>query len=149
MHSRPWTRKRRSLIRRSAFTVCLTLLLGAGPVAAEKPAGLLGDHFAGPNEDWRARGIAFFDFPRRIRARVDSSYDVHSTTSDRLASAFLGEAGPSMASAREIETRIALSRPLFGRVEVEIAWQSRARLAMRGPFELRGQIVGAFIRFSP
>ena len=118
-------------------------------MAAEKPAGLLGDHFAGPNEDWRARGIAFFDFPQRIRARVDSSYDVHSTTSDRLASAFLGEAGPSMASAREIETRIALSRPLFGRVEVEIAWQSRARLAMRGPFELRGQIVGAFIRFSP
>jgi len=149
MHSRPSSRKRGSLLRTSACALCLALLAVSGTVAAQEPTGPGGDHFAGPNEDWRARGIAFFDFPQRIRARVDSSYDVHSTTSDRLASAFIGEAGPSIASAREIETRISLSRPLFGHIEFEIAWQSRARLAMRGPFELRGQIVGAFIRFSP
>ncbi len=99
--------------------------------------------------DWRERGLAHVDLPLRFRARFDTSYTRHTTGSDRLASPFVGQLGPSLDLNPVLETRVAITRPLADRIELEISWQTRNELTMGDPMAFGRQIVGAFIRITP
>ena len=102
-----------------------------------------------PNEEWRARGLAYVDLPLRIRARFDTSYRHHGTRSDRLASPLVSSVGPAILSDQSLESRISFTRPIFERIELEVAWQTRNRLTSGDPMGFGRQIVGAFIRVTP
>lgn len=102
-----------------------------------------------PNQDWRARGLAYIDLPLRIRARFDASYTRHRSESDTLAAPMVAGVGPGLRIERQIESRIALTRPLTDGIELELVWETRNRIESGDPMSFGRQIVGAMIRITP
>ncbi len=102
-----------------------------------------------PNEDWRARGLAFVDLPLQIRARFDASYGRFRTQPDHLAAPLVAEAGPGLRFDRHIQSRVALTRPLTEGIELEVVWETRNRIESGDPMAFGRQVVGAMIRITP
>lgn len=136
---------------RSGVALCVMLTaLVLGPISAS------GQDFVfevsketPPIIDWRAKGLAYIDLPLRIRARFDATYMHHSYVSDRLASPFVNSVGPGIDSDRSLESRIAFTRPISERIELEIAWETRNQITTSNPMGFGRQIVGALIRITP
>jgi len=102
-----------------------------------------------PNDAWRQAGLAFLDFPLGIRARIDAAYSEHLYFSDLRALPYANEFGPGIRGDHTLESRIALSRPIARGIELEIAWESRNRLATSDPLGFGRQTIGARIRIAP
>ena len=135
------------LCRRVALLVVTGCLVA--PTALADSADLTRVLETTPNRDWRPQGLAYVDLPFRIRARFESSYQPYSTVSDLLAAPFVTSTGPQLVRQHLIETRIALTRPLSERVELEITWHARNRIARGEAMRFRRHVVGAMIRFTP
>lgn len=143
--------------RRASLRAGLALgLLSLGLVGASAAAAR--DDEATPPEpvreesardDWRARGLAFFDLPLGIRARFDARYSKYGSPVDHLAAPLATAVGPGLRFERHIESRVAFSRPLTRGIELEIAWQTRNRVEIGDPMGFGRQIVGAMIRIAP
>lgn len=101
-----------------------------------------------PNDDWRARGLAFVDLPFRFRARFDANYRRFQTHSDDLAAPLVSAVGPGRLQERQIESRIALTRPLVEGVELEVMWETRNGVERRDPMAFGRQVVGAVLRIT-
>ncbi len=102
-----------------------------------------------PDPDWRPRGLAHIDLPLQLRARFDAADGRWDSRAARLASPYTSQVGPGIAAERAIESRIALTRPIVGRLELEISWRTRNRLSGRDPMGFGPQVVGALLRFTP
>lgn len=154
---RPTSTRRAALRHLRAAALFLVAVL-AGPAArAEDPAqrwiGVLGEEFGQPlfrpNDDWRARGLAYVDLPFQIRARFDASLERFRTRPDHLAAPLVSEVGPGLRIDRHIQSRVALTRPLAEGVELEVVWETRNRVESGDPMAFGRQIVGAMIRITP
>lgn len=103
-----------------------------------------------PNQDWRARGLAYIDLPLQLRARFDAHYSKYGSPVDHLAAPHAAALGPELRFERHIESRVALTRPLWQGIELEVAWQTRNRVEAGGDLMGFGrQVVGAQIRITP
>lgn len=152
------TSTRRAALLRLRVTALFVVAVLAGPAArAEDPAprwlDVLGEEFDQPlfrpNDDWRARGLAYVDLPLQIRARFDASLVRFRTRPDHLAAPLVAEVGPGLRIDRHIQSRVALTRPLAQGVELEVAWETRNRVESGDPMAFGRQIVGAMIRITP
>ena len=102
-----------------------------------------------PNEDWRARGLAYVDLPLQIRARFDARYTRFRTMPDHMAADLISQAGPGLRFERQIQSRITLARPIAEGIELEFVWETRNRIEANDPMGFGRQIVGAMIRITP
>jgi len=147
-------------VRRGVAALCLTFFAATAAMAetptfepADRLLELIRQPFEGslfqPNRDWRAKGLAFIDFPFRIRARFDANYSHFRTRPDLLAAPHVAQAGPGLRFDRHIESRVALTRPLREGVEFEVVWETRNRIEAGDPLAFGRQVVGAMIRITP
>ncbi|GEM_PF-4181278 len=147
-------------VRRGVAVLCLTFFAATAAMGEEptfEPADrfleLIRQPFEGPlfqpNHDWRAQGLAFIDFPFRIRARFDANYSHFRTRPDHLAAPHVAHAGPGLRFDRHIDSRVALTRPLTEGVEFEVVWETRNRIEAGDPMAFGRQVVGAMIRITP
>jgi len=137
--------------RLALFGVLVGFLLTPISASAQDfvdPVGEMNEEDA-PIIDWRAKGLAYIDLPLSIRARFDASYMHHSYVSDRLASPFVNSVGPGIDSDNSLESRIAFTKPITEGIEIEIAWETRNRLATSDMMGFGRQTVGALIRITP
>ena len=143
--------------RRRVAALALFLLLAAPAAQAEGDrlgwveaieAGLDQPLFR-PNDDWRARGLAFIDLPLQIRARFDASFARFRTLPDHLAAPLVAEAGPVRRFDRHIQSRVALTRPMARGIELEVVWETRNRVESGDPMAFGRQVVAAMIRITP
>lgn len=102
-----------------------------------------------PIVDWRAQGLTYIELPLEIRANFDVTYMRHSFDSDHFASPYVNRVGPRIVSDESLESRISFTRPIADGVEIEIAWETRNRIAASDQMGFGRQIVGALIRFTP
>ena len=130
------------------FGVLVGLLLAPVSASAQDFVAPV-DEVAAPIIDWRAKGLAYIDLPLSIRARFDASYMHHSYVSDRLASPIVNSVGPGIDSDRSLESRIAFTKPISKGIELEIAWETRNRIASSDLMGFGRQTVGALIRITP
>jgi len=150
--TRPLARIRPIGARWACLLLSLAASLAAAPSLAED--GPPRDGGAGAirmraREDWRPVGLAHIDLPLRVRARFDARDGQWASRAAQLAAPHAIATGPGLANRRAIESRIALSRPLLGRLEFEISWRTQNRLSSESPMGFGDHVVGALLRFTP
>jgi len=102
------------------------------------------------DDRWRARGVAFVDFPLGFRARYEAQALHRLAPRQDPAAPFLDS--PTSATrlgARLLESRFALSRVLAPHLELELAWATRSPISMVDLLRVEDQRLAAMIRFVP
>ncbi len=129
------------LARPLAFAALLFLgLWAAAPAAADEPVRR--------DVPRTALGVSLVDIelPLDFRARLTGSYGWTRNAIDALAFDRFSRPGPAVRLDSVVGSRFAIGRPLFDRVELEVAWDTRSVLSFSAGPELDRQTVGAFIR---
>lgn len=99
-------------------------------------------------ERWRAGGVAFLELPWGLRARYEAQALLAMPSGDDwIATLFEPPSAAPQRRHRVLESRVALSRVVAPRVEIELTWATRNPLSMVDLIRIEDQRVAAMIRF--